>query len=93
MLSPQLLFLIPDNLEKLQEDFLLLSPEHRINAILDFAKFVIPTLKSMELTAEQDIHPTPQPDYSKLSMETLLELDNNAFKEARKKQDLLPFVR
>jgi len=55
LLGPQLLFLISDKLEKLQEDLLLLSPEHRIKAILDFAKFVIPTMKSIKLIAESDI--------------------------------------
>ena len=42
------LYFIQDNLETLQTDFDQLDPEKRFKIIFDFAKFVIPTVKTVE---------------------------------------------
>ena len=53
--------LIQNNLEKLQNDLEQLSPRDRIRVIIELAKFVIPTLKAVELEAtlerKQDFQP------------------------------------
>lgn len=43
--------LVSNNLERLQEDLNELSPKDRVSAILDLARFVIPTLKAIEMDA------------------------------------------
>ena len=53
--------LVQNNLEKLQNDLEQLSPRDRIRVIIELAKFVIPTLKAVELEAsfeqKQDFQP------------------------------------
>ena len=44
--------LLENNLEKLQQDLNDLEPEERLKIILSLSKFVIPTLKAMDLTTE-----------------------------------------
>jgi hypothetical protein len=43
--------LVNDNLDLLNDDIKELDPKERIKAIVDLAKFVIPTLKATELSA------------------------------------------
>ena len=40
---------LEDNLERMRDDFDSLSPEQRIKYSIEIAKFVLPTLKSVEL--------------------------------------------
>jgi hypothetical protein len=42
--------LLENNIVQLQKDLLLLEPKDRVNSILSIAKFVLPTLKSVDLT-------------------------------------------
>ena len=50
--------LLDANFDKIQEDLEQLAPEQRIKALLDLAKFVLPTLRSTELKAnEKDFQP------------------------------------
>nr|WP_153841181.1 hypothetical protein [Ornithobacterium rhinotracheale] len=46
--------LLDENLEQLRQDLKELEPQQRVKMILELSKFVIPTLKSTELTAEGD---------------------------------------
>ena len=46
--------LIENNLETLESDLKELEPKDRIKAILDLSKFVLPTLKAMELSSNDD---------------------------------------
>jgi len=46
--------LINGSLDKLKEDLENLEPKDRIKAILDLSKFVIPTLKAMELSSNDN---------------------------------------
>jgi hypothetical protein len=41
--------LLENNLEKIQDDLDQMAPEIRVKAILNLAKFVLPTLKATEL--------------------------------------------
>ncbi|MCC4230033.1 hypothetical protein [Zunongwangia profunda] len=43
--------LLDANFDKIQEDLEQLAPDQRIKALLDLAKFVLPTLRSTELKA------------------------------------------
>lgn len=43
--------LLTDNLENLTDDLKALSPKDRINALLQLSKFVIPQLKSTEISS------------------------------------------
>ena len=43
--------LLENNFDKLQSDIDQLEPKDRIKTVLELAKFVLPTLKAMELTA------------------------------------------
>ena len=40
--------IIEDNIEQLEKDLVELEPKDRIKAIIDLAKFCVPTLKSVE---------------------------------------------
>lgn len=42
--------LVEVNARKLQQDFLLLKPEQRIKYTIELAKFVLPHLKSVDIT-------------------------------------------
>ena len=42
--------LVENNIDKLQQDIESLEPKDRIKIILDMAKFLLPTLRSTELT-------------------------------------------
>jgi len=44
--------LIENNFDKLQSDIDLLEPKDRIKTILELAKFVVPTLRAVELGTE-----------------------------------------
>ena len=44
--------LLEDNFEKLQTDIDLLEPKDRVKTLLGISKFVIPVLKSTELTTD-----------------------------------------
>ena len=44
--------LLSNNFEKLQNDIDLLEPKDRIKTILELAKFVVPTLRAVELSTE-----------------------------------------
>ena len=46
--------LIENNLTTLENDIKELEPKDRIKAILDLSKFVLPTLKAMELSSNDD---------------------------------------
>lgn len=50
--------LLDANFDKIQEDLEQLAPDQRIRAILDLAKFVLPTLRSTDLKAsDADFRP------------------------------------
>ena len=51
--------LLTDNLETISEDLKELSPKDRINILLQLSKFVIPQLKSTELTTSFE-HESPK---------------------------------
>lgn len=53
--------LVTNNLHQLQTDLDALTPKDRVSAILDLARFVIPTLKSIELDANIETHKTFKP--------------------------------
>ncbi len=46
--------LLDNNFNKLQSDIDLLEPKDRIKTILELAKFVVPTLRSTELTTDNE---------------------------------------
>lgn len=46
--------LLDNNFDKLQSDIDLLEPKDRIKTILELAKFVVPTLRSTELTTDNE---------------------------------------
>jgi len=46
--------LLEENFDKIQEDLEQLAPDQRIKVLLDLAKFVLPTLRSTELTTIED---------------------------------------
>jgi hypothetical protein len=46
--------LLENNLEKLQQDIDSLKPKERLEIILKMAAFVVPTLKSIEVTNENE---------------------------------------
>jgi hypothetical protein len=46
--------LIEGNIEQLQQDLKDMSAKDRVKAILDLARFVIPTLKAVEQTTTQE---------------------------------------
>lgn len=62
--------LVQGNLATLKSDLKALKPIDRVRAIIDLAKFVVPTLKSIDLVAE--VTTAPPPDLSLLSTEELL---------------------
>jgi hypothetical protein len=45
----QIQFLVEDNLDLLNEDLKKLEPRDRIKAVIDLAKFILPTLKAQEI--------------------------------------------
>lgn len=47
--------LIDNNLNRLQDDIDTLDPRDRLRIIIELSKFVLPTLKSTELTETKDI--------------------------------------
>jgi hypothetical protein len=51
--------LIDNNLEQLNEDFKALKPKDRINAVINLAKFCLPTLKATELSTTTEDGITP----------------------------------
>jgi hypothetical protein len=51
--------LIDNNLEQLNEDFKALEPKDRINAVINLAKFCLPTLKATELSTTTEDGITP----------------------------------
>ena len=46
--------LLDNNFDKLQSDIDLLEPKDRIKTILELAKFVVPTLRAIELSTENE---------------------------------------
>ena len=44
--------LLKNNLEKLQSDLDSLEPKDRVNAVINIAKFILPTLKAVDVTPE-----------------------------------------
>ena len=50
----QFSLLLENNFDKLQNDIDALEPKDRIKTILELAKFVLPTLKTMELVDDND---------------------------------------
>ena len=44
--------LLEENLERLKDDLNRIEPQQRIKAILDLSKYILPTLKSIELVKE-----------------------------------------
>jgi hypothetical protein len=46
--------LLEDNMDRLQEDLDDLEPKDRIKAYLDLAQYVVPKLKSTEITQDTD---------------------------------------
>jgi hypothetical protein len=46
--------LLNNNFDKLQSDIDQLEPKERVKTILELAKFLLPTLKSMELTSTNE---------------------------------------
>lgn len=49
--------LIENNLETLQNDIEQLEPKDRVKMLMELAKFVLPTLKSTELKANDNLQP------------------------------------
>lgn len=49
--------LVCDNFEKLQNDIEQLEPKDRIKAMLELAKFILPTLKATEIIGDKGINP------------------------------------
>ncbi len=49
--------LLENNFKKLQQDIDQLEPRDRVRLILDMAKFVLPTLKTTEITSDGGINP------------------------------------
>jgi hypothetical protein len=45
--------LLSNNLEKIQDDLNELEPKDRIKLLLDLASFIIPKMKSVDLTADK----------------------------------------
>jgi hypothetical protein len=52
--------LVENNLERLQSDLNELDPKDRLNIILQFSRYVLPTLKAVEVT-ETDVNRYNQP--------------------------------
>jgi dsRNA-specific ribonuclease len=48
--------LIDDNLEQIKTDLNTLDPKERLKMILELSKFVIPTLKAIEMETKVDIN-------------------------------------
>lgn len=46
--------LISNNLEQIESDLRALEPKDRIKFIIDFAKFVVPTMKATELSTSTE---------------------------------------
>jgi hypothetical protein len=46
--------LLENNIEQLQDDLTKMSPRWRVHYILEIAKFVLPTLKAVEHTADPE---------------------------------------
>lgn len=46
--------LVENNIEKLQEDIASLEPFQRIKVIIELSKFILPTLKSVDVTTAAD---------------------------------------
>jgi hypothetical protein len=44
--------LVSNNLEQLNDDLKSLEPLHRLKMIIELSKFIVPTLKATELTAD-----------------------------------------
>ena len=51
--------LISNNLEQLQNDLNELEPKERLKIILELSKFVVPTLKAIEMNTESNDSFTP----------------------------------
>jgi hypothetical protein len=51
--------LLDNNIETIEKDLLLLEPKDRINAILQLAKYVVPQLRSVEIseTKQKEFEP------------------------------------
>ena len=67
--------LLEDNLEGIQDDLDNLEPHQRIKAILDLSKYVLPSLKSIEVVKETT-NKDDQLDVSRLSTEELQYISN-----------------
>jgi len=65
--------LISDNLEQLKSDLKELEPLARLKIIIELSKFVVPTLKTQDLSINIEDNEN-EIDYSKLSTETLKEI-------------------
>jgi hypothetical protein len=50
----QFKLLLDANLDRIQSDLDQLEPKDRIKAFMDLARFVVPTLKSTEITTDRD---------------------------------------
>jgi hypothetical protein len=52
-------FLVEDNLDQLNTDIKGLDPRDRLKAVIDLAKFILPTLKAQEIIPiENPLNPT-----------------------------------
>ena len=51
--------LIENNMELLQQDISEMNPKDRVKTVLDLARFVIPTLKAVDLSASAESDITP----------------------------------
>ena len=52
--------LVEDNLEVLQADLNKLKPFERVKLIIELGKFVLPTLKAIEVQTDSEPKPRPQ---------------------------------
>lgn len=59
--------LLENNMNQLQEDIDDLKPEARVNAIMNLAKFVLPTLKAVEFSGDIITTTRPQLIFKKSS--------------------------
>ena len=51
--------LIENNMDQLQQDISEMNPKDRVKTVLDLARFVIPTLKSVDLSASAESEIAP----------------------------------
>lgn len=74
--------LVESNFDKLQTDIDLLEPKDRVKTLLELSRFIVPTLKAIELTTDTI---SLKEDYSNYSTEDLEALEKISEKYYTKK--------